>query len=434
MVQLLDSVKKVQSSYDGKDMPKDVATDIEQKLDNIETLRRRVEDIDRTTAADEFMSQSRGTSATRFTPAAPDEGHAAVDEKSWREFEVKTHDGVRTFRYHVPLAVQHPDYKNAYESYLRNRTMGPQDEKVLREGIDSAGGFLVPEDMQTEIIKKVATQTVMRQQARIVTTSRDSVKWPRIKYTTDNIYTNPVRLSWVGEPTTDISEATNPDFGQLDIQVNTAMSNLKLSNDLIDDSAVDIEMMIAGFFGESFALGEEAAFWTGTGAGQPLGVLATNSVDSTDGVASVNSGSASTLLSAGLINLWGALPTQYERGARFYWRKSTEEVIRELVNSTSGDYEWPVVNQVGQLGQAEPTLLGFPVTRIEFAPAIAGDAFPILFGQLQGYIIVDRVGLSIQRLVETEAKRNQIEFVARKRVGGQVAEPWRMRAQKISNS
>ena len=46
--------------------------------------------------------------------------------------------------------------------------------------------------------------------------------------------------------------------------------------------------------------------------------------------------------------------------------------------------------------------------------------------------IVDRIGLSIQRLTEVYAETNIVVFLARKRVGGKLLEPFKLKVQKVS--
>jgi len=48
--------------------------------------------------------------------------------------------------------------------------------------------------------------------------------------------------------------------------------------------------------------------------------------------------------------------------------------------------------------------------------------------------VVDRVGLSIQRLDELYAETNQVLLLAKKRVGGQLVEAYRLSLLKTVNS
>jgi HK97 family phage major capsid protein len=85
------------------------------------------------------------------------------------------------------------------------------------------------------------------------------------------------------------------------------------------------------------------------------------------------------------------------------------------------------------LATARPaTLLGFPIIESDFMPDVAANSYPVIFGDLAGYYLVQRVGFSIQVLNEVKAAQNQVSIVGRMRVGGQVAEDWRIKIQKVS--
>ena len=208
------------------------------------------------------------------------------------------------------------------------------------------------------------------------------------------------------------------------------MASLPLSNNLIEDSAFDVMGVSSDLLAEAFALGEDDMFINGTGVSCPKGIL--QDIDEADGPAKVVSGSASALTADGLIELRYALPAQYERNAKWYMANSTAKAIRQLKEATTNAYLWPISAQVGGLGAVREELLGFPVVKDEFVPAIAANSYPIIFGDLMGYMIVDRVGFSLQRLSELYAETNITLLLARKRVGGQVVEPWRIKVQKVS--
>lgn len=434
---LLTQAKKLRDEYKGKDMPVQVSEQISELLGKADEVKVSIDIYDQIQKGDEFLEQSAGAPAAvhqGWRQSAPDEGEAKVDRKAWREMEVKTRFGSFNVRYNVPLAVEAKGYSDAFEEYIRKGfySVRPQGQKTLQEAIDSSGGYLVPEDYQTQVLRKVATMTVFRQFARVVQTSRDRVKWPRVKHTADNNYTSGVRFTWTGESpaSSTVHRVTDPVFGIVDIPVHTAMASMPMTRDLLEDAAFDVAGISAELLGEAFGVGEEAVFWSGSGAAQPLGI--TTNVDQADGVSSVVSGSAAALTAQGLINLIYNLPSQYEDGARIFWSKATELAVRSLKNATTDEYVWPVEERVGAFGRAEPTILGFPISRAEFVPAIAANAFPIMFGQLSGYFVIDRVGLSLQRLDEVYAEQNVVVLLGRKRVGGQVVENWRLHAQKCS--
>jgi HK97 family phage major capsid protein len=338
-------------------------------------------------------------------------------------------------------AIARKDYGFAFDSYLRKDidAIGPQDKKTLQEGQDDAGGFLVPEDWRSEMLKRTAARPNIRQAARVITTSRDSVRLPKIIYTGDYRWTSGVRMKWVGEIPASATEhrVTEPVFGAERVEVYTAMASMPITLDLLEDAAFPIDSYIIELLGEAYDLGEEEVWISGTGAGQPQGILThpqvqVVSADTGDGM-QVISGHATLLQGDELIELAMHLPEQYDMNARWYFNKrSTELMIRQLKDTTGDNYLWPVTSQVGQLGPHGLALLGYPVTRSPFMPNVAADAFPILFGDMRAYTIVDRIGLSIQRLREVYAETNLVVYLARKRVGGKLLEPWRLKVQKVS--
>jgi HK97 family phage major capsid protein len=67
-----------------------------------------------------------------------------------------------------------------------------------------------------------------------------------------------------------------------------------------------------------------------------------------------------------------------------------------------------------------------------FMADVATNSYSVLFGDLRGFYMVDRVGFSVRVLSELYAETNQVLLLGRIRFGGQVAEPWRMKIGKTS--
>ena len=431
----------------GEPIPGDEIKRMEGLLGESDVIRAQIDIEERISKGQGYLGESLGTQAAHlgWREAGPEEGMAEVDVKSWREVEIKTYardimsglivPEVKKIRYFVPESTAQKGYADAFEGYLRKQggffALGPNDRKVLSEGVDSAGGYAVPPEFMSEVIRKMATLTTVRQNARVAQTSRDIARWVKVNYTTDDKYTSPVRMTWTGEqPATATSHRVNePVLGQYSIPVHTGMASLPFTNDLLEDAAFDIFGLGSDLLSEAFALGENNVFWNGNGVAQPMGILA--QVDG-DGPASVVSGSAGTLTGDGLIDLTMALPAQYERNAKFFMNKvSGEKTIRKLKDGNN-DYLWPVWPVGGNFAAAPRELLGFPTVRDEFLPNVSAGNYPIVFGDLNGYLILDRVGLSLQRIDQPYAEQNITVLLARKRVGGQVIEPWRIKVQKVS--
>ena len=302
---------------------------------------------------------------------------------------------------------------------------------TLNEGVPEEGGYTVPEDFRTEIVKRMAGLTVVRPRARVVTTIRDAAEWPKLEGG-DSQYTSAVRVTWIEEvPTSATVALTNPTFGMYRVPVNTVMARTDISRNLLEDSAFNMLSTVADLFAEALAIDEDAKFLTGTGGGTPRGILGNRSgANETpeDGITSVNSGNANLLTADGLIDLVYELAAQYRRNAVVLAAKSAHKAIRKLKDG-NGDYLWEKGIAVGQ----PPNLLGYEILEDESMPSVAANNYPVVFGDLSGYLIADRVGLTIERVTDTTTTgQNKVAIFMRRRLGGQVIEPWKYVVQKVS--
>ena len=76
--------------------------------------------------------------------------------------------------------------------------------------------------------------------------------------------------------------------------------------------------------------------------------------------------------------------------------------------------------------------MGYGVVKNQFMPAIAASAVPLVLGDMKGYYIADRVGLSVEVFREVYGLRDQVVVYARKRTGGQLVNYWKMRNLTIT--
>lgn len=424
----------------------DIAKEIDSLMQQADELKPQLEIVatgERLEKQLEFVNKP-GSSFLGSRPAGENEGNDFADAKSWREIEVKTAWGEAvTYRFHVPEAVKSKYYSSAFTAYMRKGLsgIGPSDYKTLTEGTDTAGGFLVPEDVQTALIKKVATMAVVRSVASVYQTSRDIISFMRVNYasaaddSTGDLFTQPGRVTATGEvpSSSTVHRQTSTTWGQVKIPVNTVMMSELVSNDILEDSAIDLNSYIGESFAEAYSLYEENQFINGGGVNAPMGLLTL--VDATNGMTSVVSGATTSPYYTynGVLNLEAALPPQYEANARFLAAKSTYTNLRQVVTATTNEPLWPIFAAEGGFGPRPGNLLGYPTIRSQFMPVSSGSGnFPLILGDFRGYYIVDRIGLSIQRLTERYAEDNATAFVARKRFGGDLVKPWMFRVSKIS--
>lgn len=331
-------------------------------------------------------------------------------------------------------AISSPEYGREFRSYLRLGDTGLKlgAYKVLQEGVDTSGGFTVPEDVLNRLIAKEPAPTNIAGRVTILNTSRDSITIPRVVYTTDNQYTTGMRVTWTGEipAAATTHRVTEPSFGQVRIPIFTAMMSLPLTIDMVDDSATDIVGWCTSKFQETADLLYDNMIVNGGGATQPDGIL----INAQFIVNDVHTGSAAALTWAGINDLIYALPEQYDRNGVVLMNKTNcARQLAELQDGNGRPYWTTGTQDFGLAGQrVNRPLLGYPVMFNAFMPNVGAGNYPIVFGDLTGYYLVRRIGFSIQVLRELYAETNQILLLGRVRFGGQLVEDWRLRGQVCS--
>lgn len=119
-------------------------------------------------------------------------------------------------------------------------------------------------------------------------------------------------------------------------------------------------------------------------------------------------------LTASLIKLVAALRKPYKGNARFLMNSNTAVRLRTIVDA-NGRYLWAPTGNL--IEGVEHPLLGYAVEIDENMPDIGADALAIAFGDFrQGYVIVDRHGIRVERDAVTQ--KGKVLFDTYKRVGG----------------
>jgi HK97 family phage major capsid protein len=227
---------------------------------------------------------------------------------------------------------------------------------------------------------------------------------------------------WVGE--TESRPATGSTYGQAEIPIDEFACYVDVSNKLLEDAAVDVAAEVAFDVAEEFGRGEGAAFVAGDGAKKPLGFMSDANVSYTAG------GDASVILADGLIDLFYALAPFYRQRAVWMLNGSTLAAIRKLKDGI-GNYLW----MPGLVAGQPETILGRPAVEAVDMPDVAGNAYPVVFGDFStGFRIYDRVALSLIRDPYTQATVGLTRFHARRRVGGRVVRAEAIRKLKIATS
>lgn len=298
--------------------------------------------------------------------------------------------------------------KAAFYKYIRGgrASLEPQERKALIE--NTAGLYLVPEDLEAEIIRAIPQINTIRNYCRIRNTSRDKVG---INAATE------VSVGWGKlETGTTITESTSTPSRDT-IYVEDLYGLTKVGEDELQDTDANLQAMIADSFAVAIANEEAKRFAIGRGHttySEPDGI-------SLESISHTNWTTADTALFNDVLTCEYTLGSQYLNGSIWLMNRKTELAIRklraEVASGYYGDYLW----QPSLTAGAPNMIDGFPVVNQNDLgyPSDGTDLVEVIFGNFKlGYMIVDRMGIAIQRLDELYAEAGLVGFKVHKRVGG----------------
>jgi HK97 family phage major capsid protein len=318
---------------------------------------------------------------------------------------------------------------------LRRQYWGPQDVvKMLRygftvneikstmvEGQDTLGGYAVPPQRAQDILMRLPGLTAMRGGgARIVQTASNMIEWLKVTGGGSQ-YPSGITGAWGAETQSPTEKNFTVGLSQIPVHVYTY--KVPMSQSLVED-ATNLIDIFAGLVTNTLAIDEDTAFLVGDGAGKPRGVLPSST--NTDSITEVVSGNASALTAAGCKSLRRGVKSQYRAGASWIGNSDTAGDI-EVFQDGIGRFYFEYLEEGERF-------LRHSWRESESMPDVASDAYPLIFGDLSGYMIVERLGLSIVRFQDSNTGVNKVEFHIRRRIGGRVVEPWKFAVQKVAAS
>lgn len=314
------------------------------------------------------------------------------------------------------------EVSRAFDGYLRTgRADTDYIQRAQAEGTGSAGGYLVPEGFRQKMVeRRKAFGGIANHCETITTDSGNPLPWP-INDDTSN--TGAI-----------VAENGNISAGGADLVFGTrnlgaykygsgGASNLplKVSYELLQDSAFDVQSFVAKKLGERIARAQAPDWAVGTGAGEPQGLLSTQG--GIAGATAIASNSAITY--SELVTIVHDLDPAYREGAVWVFNDGVLEILRKVVDDVDRPILW--ANQSGNLESAlgGMTLLGYPVIIDQGCPAPTGGNKFGFFGRLDEAYVIRRVkGFSLVTFNELYANDGQVGYLAWERADGAVQDPY----------
>ena len=315
-------------------------------------------------------------------------------------------------------------YNKAFWDMMRgNNSIEVRD--ALSVGVNENGGFTVPDEFERQLIQGLEENNIFRTLAHTIHTNSGTRTIP--------IATDAGSASWIEEGAA--IQESDMSFAQETLSAYKLGCMIKVSNELLNDSAFNIAAHIAQRFGVRFGNAEEDAFINGKGPStnpqtrpsQPTGIL--TSLTPSDGNKTVD---ATTVHFDNIYKLYYSLKSPYRRKAAFLCNETLLLQLM-LIKDRNENYIWKPGLEVGK----PDTILGRPIYTSGYMPGLTGTAATdagkkvLLFGDFSYYWIADRQSRTLKRLNELYAVTDQVGFIGTQRVDGKLILPEAMQVMAM---
>ena len=255
----------------------------------------------------------------------------------------------------------------------------------LNESTPSDGGFLVQQDFVTELLKRTYETGILASKVKKIPISTNA-NGMKINAIDEDSRANGsrwggVQTYWEGEA--DEITASKPKFRQMELSLKKLTGLCYATDELLQDAAA-LEAVIRQAFAEEFGFKIDDAILSGSGEGEPLGILNSGAIVTVAKEAS----QTDTITVENLIKMWNRLWSRSRANAVWYINQELEPYLYTL---KIGDK--PVYIPAGGLSEKPyGTLFGRPVVPIEQCSA-AGEVGDIILADIGQYLLIDKGGI-----------------------------------------
>ena len=295
------------------------------------------------------------------------------------------------------------EYKKAFWNQMRGRS-SYEIRNALQVGELSEGGYTVPDEFDKQLIEGLEDENIMRGLVHIIRTGSGEHKIP--------IVASHGTGSWVEEEQ-QIPESDDA-FSQVTLTAHKFATMIRISRELLNDSAFDLAAYISHEFVRRAGAAEEQAILTGDGSHKPIGLLH----DTLGAQVGVTTASATAITADELIDMQHSLKSGYRRKAVWIMNDATISAIRKLKDG-QGQYIW----QPGIKEGAPDMLFNQRVLMSNYMPLIATGNKVILYGDFSYYWLAEREGRTLERLNELYVVTDQVGFKMTERLDGRLILP-----------
>lgn len=330
---------------------------------------------------------------------------------------------------HSPDEATDEQRKRAFDHYLRYGIANmPNDLRAVASrlqseartfvgqgtGVEADGGYLVPTGFMPELVKSLKAYgpmvdgSIVRQ---LITRSGNAIPWPNVDDTGN-------MGSQIAENTqATLSEIT---FGSKTLNAYKYTSGTVIvSNELLQDSALDPEVIIRDLMAERIGRRGNYDLTVGDGSSKPNGIAHA----ATSGVTAA---SPTSVTFDEIIDLEHAVDPLYrtDPSCRYMFSDATLKVLRKLKDGEDR-YVW---NPADVKTGAPATLNNYPYSINQDMPAATAGNKSVLFGAFNRYVHRQVQQFSIRRLNERYADYDQVGFIGFTRFDGDLIDAGAVKA------
>lgn len=291
------------------------------------------------------------------------------------------------------------EYRREFWNAMRRKNYYDVNN-ALQIGTDSEGGYLVPDEFESRLVEALEEENFFRSIATVIQTSSGDRKIP--------VAASKGEAAWIDEE--GAFTESDDTFSQVSIGAYKVGTMIKVSDELLNDSAFNLEAYISKEFGRRIGSKEEEAFFIGDGTGKPTGIF-----NVSGGAADGTTTSTANISFEDVMDLFYSVKSPYRKKAVWVLNDTTVKALRKLKDN-NGNYIWQPSVQAGQ----PDMILNRPYHTSAYVPEVESGKKVMAFGDFSYYWIADRQGRSFKRLNELFAATGQVGFLASQRVDGKL--------------
>jgi HK97 family phage major capsid protein len=181
------------------------------------------------------------------------------------EAERKAEAEFRAWKGGAGVGTTRADYSRAFDKFLRREptALTPDEQKALAVGSSPDGGFYVEPFRASTLVTKLYETSDLRRVARVISISSNTYEEPVDRQLTTS--------GWVGEQSSR-PETNTAQIGMLQIPVHEHYALVRATQNILDDSGINMEEWLNGKIADDLGLQENTAFVTGNGSSKPQGI------------------------------------------------------------------------------------------------------------------------------------------------------------------